>query len=69
LTDSSQRLSSEIEPAGARIPWRELAGLRNLIVHDDLGVDLGAVWFVVEDDLPALTEAANRKATDLGPQT
>ena len=50
------------------MPWRELAGFRNVIVHGYLGVDLGAVWLVVEQDLPALTEAVDRMAAHLGPQ-
>jgi uncharacterized protein with HEPN domain len=39
-----------------------------VIVHGYLGVDLGAVWLVVEQDLPARTAAVNRMATYLGPQ-
>jgi uncharacterized protein with HEPN domain len=68
LAESSQRLSSEIKATEPQVPWRELAGFRNVIVHGYLGVDLGAVWLVVEKDLPALTEAVNRMATHLGPQ-
>jgi uncharacterized protein with HEPN domain len=68
LAESSQRLSSEIKATEPQIPWRELAGFRNVIVHGYLGVDLGAVWLVIEKDLPALTEAVNRMATHLGPQ-
>ena len=69
LTESSQRWSSEIKPTAAQIPWRELVGFRHLIAHDRLGVDFGAVWLVAEKDLPALTDALNRMATHLGPQT
>lgn len=69
LAESSQRLSSEIKGTEPQIPWRELAGFRNVIVHGYLGVDLGAVWLVVEQDLPALTEAVNRMITRLGPQS
>jgi len=68
LAESSQRLSSEIKATEPQIPWRELAGFRNVIVHGYLGVDLGAVWLVVEQDLPALVEAVNRMATRLGLQ-
>jgi len=68
LAESSQRLSSEIKATEPLIPWRELAGFRNVIVHGYLGVDLGAVWLVVEQDLPALTAAVNRMTTRLGPQ-
>lgn len=68
LAESSQRLSSEIKGTEPQIPWRELAGFRNVIVHGYLGVDLEAVWLVVEQDLPALTTAVNRMAAYLGRQ-
>ena len=67
LAESSQRLSGEIKGTESEIPWRELSGFRNVIVHGYLGVDLGAVWLVVEQDLPALSEAVNRMTTRLGP--
>jgi uncharacterized protein with HEPN domain len=68
LAESSQRLSNEIKATEAQIPWRELAGFRNVIVHGYLGVDLGAVWLVVEQDLPALSDAVARMAQHRGPQ-
>lgn len=68
LAESSQRLSSEIKSTEPQIPWRELAGFRNVIVHGYLGVDLGAVWLVVEQDLPALSVAVKRMAARLDPQ-
>ncbi|MBT9487580.1 MAG: DUF86 domain-containing protein [Rubrivivax sp.] len=43
LAESSQRLSDKVKATEADIPWRELAGFRNVIVHGYLGVDLGAV--------------------------
>ncbi len=67
LAESSQRLSSEIKGTEPQIPWRELSGFRNVIVHGYLGVDLGAVWLVVEQDLQALSAAVNRMTTHLGP--
>jgi uncharacterized protein with HEPN domain len=69
LAESSQRLSTEIKGTEPQIPWRELSGFRNVIVHGYLGVDLGAVWLVVEQDLPALSKAVNRMVKRLGPQS
>ena len=66
LAESSQRLSPDAKAAEPKIPWRDLAGFRNVIVHGYLGVDLGAVWLVVEQDLPALDAALNRMAGRLG---
>jgi uncharacterized protein with HEPN domain len=54
LAESSQRLSSEIKGTEPQIPWRELSGFRNVIVHGYLGVDLAAFSLVVEQDLPPL---------------
>ena len=68
MAESSQCLSAEIKGTEPQIPWRELAGFRNVIVHGYLGVDLAAVWLVVEQDLPALGDAVSRMALQRGPQ-
>ncbi len=60
LTESSQRLSDDIKATEAQVPWRELAGFRNVIVHGYLGIDLAAVWLVVDQDLPPLAAALGR---------
>jgi uncharacterized protein with HEPN domain len=67
LTESSQRLSVDIKGTEPQIPWRELSGFRNVIVHDYLGVDLDAVWLVVAQDLPQLANAVNRMLLRLPP--
>jgi len=67
LAEASQRLSSGIKATEPQIPWRELGGFRNVIVHGYLGIDLGAVWLVIEKDLPALAEAVSRMALRLSP--
>jgi uncharacterized protein with HEPN domain len=60
LTESSQRLSGALQSTEPDIPWRKLAGLRNILVHAYLAVDLNIVWSVVEDDLPSLAAAVHR---------
>ena len=60
LTESSQRLSDGIRATEPQVPWRELAGFRNVIVHGYLGIDVVAVWLVVEQDLPPLAAALAR---------
>ena len=65
LAESSQRLSGEIKGTEPQIPWRELAGFRSVIAHGYLGVDLAAVWLVVEQDRPPLAAAVNRMAACL----
>jgi uncharacterized protein with HEPN domain len=51
-----------------QIPWRELSGFRNVIVHDYLGIDLDAVWLVVAQDLPPMFVAVYRMISRLTPE-
>lgn len=57
LSESSQRLSDEARNSQPGIDWRAIAGFRNVLVHDYLGLDLVSIWLVIEQDLPTLRNA------------
>lgn len=54
LAESTQRLSDAIKERHPEIEWYKIAGLRNILVHDYLGIDLTTVWIAVTDKLPEL---------------
>lgn len=47
-------LSDELKMSLKSIPWNEIYGLRNRIVHGYEGVNLSIVWDSIRDDLPEL---------------
>ena len=60
LAESTQRISQAAKDAEPTVPWRSIAGFRNVLAHGYLSVDLDVVWSVVAQDLPALEEAMRR---------
>jgi uncharacterized protein with HEPN domain len=59
MAESSQRLSDEIKNKHPDIPWNDISGFRNILVHDYLGIDLDVIWSVVEQELPGLEKILN----------
>lgn len=58
MAESTQRLSDELKATRPDIDWRGIAGLRNILVHDYLGISLPRVWEIVETFVPQLSETA-----------
>lgn len=52
IGEATKNLSPEFRNKYPNIPWRNIAGMRDKLIHDYIGVDLWAVWAVVTDILP-----------------
>lgn len=68
LAESYTRLSPVLWERHPEIHWRGIAGFRNAIVHDYLGIDLEIVWRVIEVDLPPLAEVIGDERAAANPQ-
>jgi uncharacterized protein with HEPN domain len=55
--EAAKRLDDAYRAAHPEIPWRALAGLRDVLIHQYASVDLERVWAIVEGELPGLRQA------------
>lgn len=52
IGEASNKLSIELKQKNKHIPWREIIGLRNKVIHEYFGVNLKVIWTTVELELP-----------------
>lgn len=60
IGEATKRISADVKNDNSEIPWREIAGLRDVLIHDYMGVDLSVVWNVVVQDMPKLKSTVMR---------
>lgn len=56
ISEATKKISNEFTQSHQEIPWSEMAGMRNKLIHDYMDVDLDVVWKTIEVDLPLLKE-------------
>lgn len=55
--EAAKRVSSEVRSETPAIPWREITGMRDVLVHDYRGIDLDVVWVAATESAEALIAA------------
>ena len=57
IGEATKRLDNAYRASHPEIPWRAVAGLRDVLIHQYEGVELERVWAIVERELPGLRAA------------
>jgi uncharacterized protein with HEPN domain len=58
IGEAARHLSAELRAKYSYIPWDDIMGMRNKLIHDYFGVDIDKVWLTAKEDLPVLKEEA-----------
>ncbi len=66
IGEAVKRLSPALTAADPAVPWRQIAGARDRLIHGYFSVDLDAVWAMVEQDIPVLRAQIARIVAALG---
>ena len=54
IGEATKRVSNELRSKHPDIPWSDMAGMRDVLIHDYIDVDLGVVWKTASENIPHL---------------
>lgn len=56
IGEAAKKISDVTKSKYPNVPWKDIAGMRDKVVHDYFGVDYEAVWQTATVDIPALVK-------------
>ena len=69
IGEATKRLSQDLKHAYPDIRWQQIAGFRDVLIHNYVRVDLDEVWGIIERDLPSLKAKIKVILQELGEET
>mgnify|MGYP002624423018 CR=1 FL=1 len=56
IGESCKNVHAELREKYPDVPWRQIVGLRNIVIHEYFGVDEKVIWEVIQQDLPVFKQ-------------
>jgi len=54
ISEAARQVPDSVRNSTPEIPWREITGMRNKLMHEYFGASMKVVWRTVQEDLPAI---------------
>jgi len=64
IGEAAKRVPESVRKENPQVPWKEMAGMRDMIIHEYDEIDLDEVWGTIEKDIPHALEGINQLLED-----
>ncbi|RLI99543.1 MAG: DUF86 domain-containing protein [Candidatus Aenigmatarchaeota archaeon] len=65
IGEASKKIPKDIKEKYKEIPWKQMSGMRDKLIHEYHGVDIEIVWTVVKKELPPLKPSIEKMLKDI----
>jgi uncharacterized protein with HEPN domain len=60
IGEATKKIDDDIRISYPHIPWQEMAGMRDVLIHNYFGIDYDVVWNTITKDIPDLHNEIQR---------
>jgi len=65
IGEASKNIPEAMKAKYKELPWKQMTGMRDKLIHAYFGVDVETLWKAVKDDIPPLKKAIQKMLKDL----
>lgn len=65
LGEAAKKIPDDKRNKYSNIPWKQMSGMRDKLIHEYFGVDLDIVWHTITSELPELRSELERVQEEL----